>query len=128
MSLLNPEQPSAVSHDPSTLDLPSVPRQDIASSLPVQSLLVNQQHNTLLPSITCHNHLAPQHYKPHEPFKQPTPSGDVRTTVEAASASPTEAASVMSLDESVRSTSVSMDDPDVRIAAEALSGLGNSGQ
>lgn len=38
--------------------------------------------------------------------------------------------SVMSLDEvatSQRASSVSMDDPDVRIAAEALSGLGNPG-
>jgi transcriptional repressor OPI1 len=42
--------------------------------------------------------------------------------------SPSEAGSAMSLDEkSARPTSVSMDDPDVRIAAEALSGLGNPG-
>ena len=39
-----------------------------------------------------------------------------------------DAASVMSLDDaSQRAPSVSMDDPDVRIAAEALSGLGNPG-
>ena len=41
-----------------------------------------------------------------------------------------DADSVMSLDEiatSQRAPSVSMDDPDVRIAAEALSGLGNPG-
>jgi hypothetical protein len=43
--------------------------------------------------------------------------------------SPSDAGSAMSLDEksSARPTSVSMDDPDVRIAAEALSGLGNPG-
>jgi hypothetical protein len=42
--------------------------------------------------------------------------------------SPSETGSVMSLDEkSARPISVSMDDPDVRTAAEALSGLGNPG-
>ena len=41
-------------------------------------------------------------------------------------ASPSDAGSVMSIDDqAARPTSVSMDDPDVRIAAEALSGLGN---
>lgn len=45
-------------------------------------------------------------------------------------ASPLESGSVMSVDDQgLRSTSVvSMEDPDVRIAAEALSGLGNPGE
>jgi transcriptional repressor OPI1 len=48
--------------------------------------------------------------------------------LEAAVASPSEGGSAMSVDSaSVRSPSVSMDDPDVRAAAEALSGLGNPG-
>jgi hypothetical protein len=42
--------------------------------------------------------------------------------------SPMSMASVLSADEKTRrETSVSMDDPDVRLAAEALSGLGNPG-
>jgi hypothetical protein len=44
--------------------------------------------------------------------------------------SPMDTASVRSVQEdgvSRRETSVSMDDPDVRLAAEALSGLGNPG-
>jgi hypothetical protein len=45
-----------------------------------------------------------------------------RTSIES------DAASNMSIDDATqRSTSVSMDDPDVRLAAEALSGLGNPG-
>ena len=48
--------------------------------------------------------------------------GMPRTSIES------DAASNMSLDDGTqRSTSVSMDDPDVRLAAEALSGLGNPG-
>lgn len=49
--------------------------------------------------------------------------------MESAVISPTDTASVMSMDErGHRSTSVvSLEDPDVRLAAEALSGLGNSG-
>lgn len=39
--------------------------------------------------------------------------------------SPMDTASVRSMDTTLRETSVSMDDPDVRLAAEALSGLGN---
>ena len=52
-----------------------------------------------------------------------------RSSMEPAVASPSEVGSAMSVDEGGRrSTSVvSMDDPDVRIAAEALSGLGNPG-
>lgn len=45
-----------------------------------------------------------------------------RTSIES------DTASNMSIDDGTqRSTSVSMDDPDVRLAAEALSGLGNPG-
>jgi hypothetical protein len=41
--------------------------------------------------------------------------------------SPMDTASVRSENTNRRETSVSMDDPDVRLAAEALSGLGNPG-
>lgn len=48
--------------------------------------------------------------------------------IEPAIGSPSEVGSVTSMEERKgRATSVSMDDPDVRIAAEALSGLGNPG-
>ena len=54
---------------------------------------------------------------------------DVRRSIDSTVASPVETGSVMSFeDRARRSTSVvSMDDPDVRMAAEALSGLGNPG-
>lgn len=42
--------------------------------------------------------------------------------------SPMDTASVRSMDTTRREPSVSMDDPDVRLAAEALSGLGNPGK
>lgn len=50
--------------------------------------------------------------------------------VEPAMTSPSEVGSAMSMEErGMRSTSVvSIDDPDVRIAAEALSGLGKLGR
>lgn len=51
-----------------------------------------------------------------------------RRSTESVVMSPSESGSVMSLDEkSARPTSVSMDDPDERMAAEALFGLGNPG-
>ena len=64
------------------------------------------------------------------PAVPPTTRRVAAIIAEVDSSSVGDADSVMSLDEiatSQRAPSVSMDDPDVRIAAEALSGLGNPG-
>lgn len=128
MELQN-ERPPAYndSHRPEELRLPSVPQHDLQATRPT------------LPDLkTVLSGGYMDHVQPIRGMSGGLPrivpaSGDAdgtRTSAEYAVVSPSEAGSVMSLgqDRVGRGTSVvSMEDPDVRMAAEALSGLGNPG-
>lgn len=139
---LQPAPPPAYTqHEPESLHLPSVP-----THLPTH----NHHDNARLPGIkslhlpetkarhTPHNSIE---YSPRAHFEAPhwgvlpapnsatfpsVPEGFSREDM----GSPMDTASIRSVPDdttSRRETSVSMDDPDVRLAAEALSGLGNPG-
>ncbi|KAG9528765.1 transcription factor Opi1, partial [Aureobasidium melanogenum] len=109
----------AYEHHPDNLKLPSVPTQDLHSNhapaditLPdLKSVLADLPSKTVHPNVLL-NAAAARDMDPQ--MSMP------RTSIES------DAASNMSIEDGTqRSTSVSMDDPDVRLAAEALSGLGN---
>lgn len=132
---LQARPPAFVSHNPAELKLPSVPKTDINHahavaelSLPdLKTVLSPGFQATSLPSDSRSSTI--RHESPGSvrslPRMDPGPQFEYRGG-EAAVGSPSEIGSAMSVDESaVRSPSVSIDDPDVRIAAEALSGLGN---
>lgn len=133
--------PAYTQHEPESLHLPSVP-----THIPTH----HPQDNGRLPGIksldlpdtkprhTPHNSIE---YSPRSRFETSqwgmlpalnnatfprAPEGLPREDI----GSPMDTASVRSMQDdgaSRRETSVSMDDPDVRLAAEALSGLGNPG-
>lgn len=120
---------SAVARSPEDVEWPAVPRHEIRP----------HTHDFTLPDLKTV--LSPDFERLSTPRHPPSPQSarslpridlghslnergaDVRM------ASPLESASVISLEErNGRATSVvSMEDPDVRLAAEALSGLGNPG-
>ncbi|KAH0331673.1 transcription factor Opi1, partial [Aureobasidium melanogenum] len=109
----------AYEHHPDNLKLPSVPTQDLYSNhapaditLPdLKSVLADLPSKTVHPNVLL-NAAAARDMDPQVSIP--------RTSIES------DAASNMSIEDGTqRSTSVSMDDPDVRLAAEALSGLGN---
>jgi hypothetical protein len=111
----------AYDQDADNLKLPSVPTTDLHMNhapaditLPdLKSVLADLPSKTVHPNVLL-NAAAARDVDPQ--VNMP------RTSIES------DAASNMSIDDATqRSTSVSMDDPDVRLAAEALSGLGNPG-
>ena len=128
------------SHNPADLNLPPVSRTELNNTyasaditLPNLSSILAHDYSdaTLSPSSRT---MSGDH--PRSPSVRSLPpmdpglnyAGVGRRSTDSVVMSPSEAGSAMSLDEkSARPTSVSMDDPDVRIAAEALSGLGNPG-
>ena len=98
-----PRPPAYVQHEPASLQLPSVPTH-----------APHGQGSGRLPGIKALD----------------LPDGSARHSPPADTGSPMDTASVLSAQDDAaprRETSVSMDDPDVRLAAEALSGLGNPG-
>lgn len=121
------------SRSPETVEWPSVPKHDPIPSpneitLPdLKTVLSPEFQRISSPQIT--NHRASPNGVRSLPRIDPghnTANGTHRSTADVSMASPVETGSVMSTEDRVaRSTSVSMDDPDVRLAAEALSGLGN---
>lgn len=135
--------PAFISHNPADLNFPSVPCTDVTHAhanaeitLPdLRTVLSRDFEETSYNAFPDHrvSHLGPASPTSVRslPRIDPGPGyvNGVRKSMESAIASPSEGGSVMSVDEyCARSTSVSMDDPDVRIAAEALSGLGNPGR
>ncbi|KAF2841305.1 Opi1-domain-containing protein [Patellaria atrata CBS 101060] len=148
MSLQQELPPAYTSHDPASLDLPSVPRQEVPSAntsihlpdlrslgLPQstrprgQSSTSDQGHNgfSLQPRMDSQQ-WSPASSLHHNSFpKVPATALRHPSDAEVTSPSTIDAESVISNDEiNLRAASVvSMDDPDVRMAAEALSGLGN---
>jgi hypothetical protein len=122
------EKPPAYSHtDPDTIVLPSAPQHDPQApiQLPDIKSLNLPEANRFLANGAQHT---PQWQLPpaHSVFS-PSRSDFPRPSIEVAS--PIDTASVMSYDgNAVRAGSVmSIDDPETRMAAEALSALGNLG-
>ena len=110
----------AYSHHPDNLKLPSVPQQELHMNHAPADITLPDLKSVLadLPPKTGH----PNAFSNAVAAREMDQMGMPRTSIES------DAASNMSLDDGTqRSTSVSMDDPDVRLAAEALSGLGNPG-
>ncbi|THY20647.1 transcription factor Opi1 [Aureobasidium pullulans] len=108
----------AYSHHPDNLKLPSVPQQELHMNHAPADITLPDLKSVLadLPPKTGH----PNAFSNAVAARELDQMGMPRTSIES------DAASNMSLDDGTqRSTSVSMDDPDVRLAAEALSGLGN---
>jgi len=135
---LSCEQPPAyVSHDPDELKLPSVPRQNIRPApqksditLPnLQTVLAGLPQRPDVPPTTSSSQYGGTHTRQSDSGTSGV-QGTFRPSNGSVIISPSDTASVVSLDEpSQRSTSVvSLEDPDVRLAAEALSGLGNPGE
>ncbi|TKX18247.1 hypothetical protein C1H76_9721 [Elsinoe australis] len=149
MELQREQPPTYVSTNPDELRLPSVPQHEVGSSQPPSDLTLPGLQSVLasLPERSAiaydrNNHphalraekLAEMANQP--PYTRGLPgidssafAGQFRTSTESAVMSPTETGSVMSVDgaaqSSTRGGSLSLEDPDVRMAAEALSGLGN---
>lgn len=135
--------PAYVQHEPESLHLPSVPthaphRVDDNGRLPgIKSLDLpetNARHTPrtsveLSPRAQCDAAQWGMLPSMHSAAFPRVPDGMPRSGTEDIG-SPMDTASVRSTqdDASRRETSVSMDDPDVRLAAEALSGLGNPGK
>lgn len=135
---LQRERPPSYAHD-ETLNLPSVPTHELlppptsssALQLPaLQSLGLPESHSTLSHTqshFSTEDRGAKWHHGtlPVSAFPS-VPSGALRASVELPLASPT--TEVGSDEHGDRAQSVmSMDDPDTRAAAEALSGLRNPG-
>ncbi|KAL1302906.1 hypothetical protein AAFC00_003231 [Neodothiora populina] len=147
MELHRERPPSYQSHNPDDLVLPSVPRSDLSRATSASSDITLPDLRSVLgdlPAKTVHPNVlysaaaakkASGHYEtslnstPRHSTHQDvsSPSGLARSSIDSL-VSPSDTASIMSAEEhSQRSTSVSLEDPDVRLAAEALSGLGKSG-
>jgi hypothetical protein len=132
--------PAYVSHNPAELNLPSVPKTDVNRAHAIAEITLPDLKTVLSPGFqeaalpSDVRSLTNGHESPNSvrslPRIDPGPqyaNGDYRS-LDVAVASPSEVSSAMSVDEAgVRSPSINMDDPDVRMAAEALSGLGRSG-
>lgn len=132
--------PPYIAHNAADLNLPSVPQTEISHAYAQAEITLPDLRTVLSPAFhadSLPSHFRPPHIRPTSPTSirslpridpGPTYPNDTSRNSEAVMMSPSESGSVMSSDErSLRPTSVSMDDPDVRIAAEALSGLGNPG-
>jgi len=122
------ERPPAYSHtDPDTIVLPSAPQHDPQApiQLPdIKSLNLPEANRFLANGA---QHTSQWQLPPAHSVFSPSRSDFPRPSVEIAS--PMDTASVVSYDgNAVRAGSVmSMDDPETRMAAEALSALGNLG-
>ncbi|GAB7347069.1 hypothetical protein MBLNU459_g3203t2 [Dothideomycetes sp. NU459] len=149
MELQRERSPAYQSHNPEDLKLPAVPQYEIPSAQSPSELTLPDLRTVLgeLPTKTVHPNVLlnaaaqeERNRNAHMPIDMMTrtlpkldrsavANGGARSSMESVVVSPSDTASVMSVDErGHRSTSVvSLEDPDVRLAAEALSGLGNSG-
>ena len=133
MELERDKPPSYSSHDPNTLHLPSVP-QGLLTNPDVSAFDFSKAHpsvqeNAPIPILNASYH--PDAFKGQlqpEQHHSPTVSSRTPAMHQHLASEAMSPRSMTSLDEiPPRAPSVSMDDPDVRIAAEALSGLGNPG-
>ena len=140
------ERPTYVEHAPEDLKLPSVPREEIRTAgspnsitLPnLQSVLADlpprnddqQAHQSKFYGRNGHSVTSAHARTLPQLDPSPRTYGGFRPSVESAILSPSETGSAKGgIERGRRSTSIlSLEDPDVRLAAEALSGLGNAGK
>lgn len=131
------------SHDPAELAFPQVPRHELVNHRPSNDITLPDLRTVLSPEFEANaqastenafaSHASPSSTRSLPPIdvgqNAGYPKGSSRS-VDVAMASPSEAGSLRSDEERGRRTKsvVSMEDPDVRLAAEALSGLGNPGE
>jgi len=144
---LQQDRPPAYSHDPESLQFPKVPRQEVASNRQPSALNLPDLVSLGLPDSKIpqpngfashpgqYNHL-PKLQQEYQQWHAGAPlhANNFPNVPSTALKTPSDplsprAESVMSYEEHGKRTPsiVSMDDPDVRMAAEALSGLGNPG-
>ena len=134
MELERDKPPSYSSHNPNTLNLPSVPQGPVAhpdaSTLDFRTPRASYQESPNIPILSAAYHLDAFKRQPApEQHHSPTISSRTTNMHQRPASEAMSPRSIMSLDDvPARAPSVSMDDPDVRIAAEALSGLGNPGK
>lgn len=143
MELQREYPPAYHAHDPNDVKLPSVPQHEPLQTSPKPDVRLPDLRSVLAaefdqPAIYPNNAASSPFTRSGSSASRSLPRIDsshiptngYRTSMESAVFSPSEAGSVMSMEEhGQRSTSIaSLDDPDVRIAAEALSGLGNPGK
>lgn len=125
--LHRPPPPAYTQHEPESLHLPSVPTHAPSGNAHVQSL-PGIRSLDLTPRHTPRNsiELSPRSQYDGQWGQLPSLSRALR---DGDMGSPMDTASVLSAQDEGhrRETSVSIEDPDVRLAAEALSGLGNPG-
>lgn len=131
------------SHDPSEIAFPQVPRHELTGHKNPNDITLPDLRTVLSPQFESHaqasaeaafnSRCSPMSANSLPPIDIGNNAGytsGTRTSMDMAMASPSEAGSLRSDEERGRRAKsvVSMDDPDVRLAAEALSGLGNPGK
>lgn len=136
------EEPPAYTHNPKDVKLPSVPQHDPRQTSPRPEVRLPDLRSVLAGDLDQSSpYPANSTSATYARIKSPGPASlpridpsqayanGFRPSMESAIVSPSDAGSAISMEERTqRSTSIaSLDDPDVRIAAEALSGLGNPG-
>lgn len=130
MEALQDRPPSVLSRSPESVEWPTVPRHEIRSPSDVRlpdlkTVLSPEFEHMSAPRHSAHPQ-SPQSVR-SLPRIDPGRNSLGERGTDVSMASPVDTSSVMSMDDrNGRATSVvSMEDPDVRDAAEALSGLGN---
>jgi len=141
MELSREQPPAYVSHNPEELKLPSVPQQDLTPAHSKADLTLPNLQSVLANLPEQPPDLRQSHYGLHHASRSDITSqsrehahsrlyASFRPSNESTMISPSDTMSVASAD-GVNASSisvVSLEDPDVRLAAEALSGLGNPGR
>lgn len=142
MELQRSSPPAYLAHNPADLSLPAVPQTAISRPKVQAEITLPGLRTVLSPEFEDLSKLSRLHTAHNASVGSPVSSGTLpriepalsrghgtRSSMESAVFSPSDAGSAMSVDErGGRSiSSLSIEDPDVRIAAEALSGLGNPG-
>lgn len=117
------QPPAYTQHDPHSLNLPSVPTHTLPSlrSLDLPDAHRHHARGTSM-EVSPKSTTAQwgQIQSLHSAAFPRVPDGDIGSPMDTCSV-------VSATDDRLREMSVSVDDPDVRLAAEALSGLGNPG-
>lgn len=136
-------QQQHASHDPSELNFPQVPRHELGSHKHANDITLPDLRTVLSPQFEANAQAAAEaaYASRDSPLSaRSLPPIDIghnagytngpRRSLDVVMASPSETGSMRSDEERGRrkKSSISMEDPDVRLAAEALSGLGNPGK
>lgn len=131
------------SHDPSELEFPQVPKHELGGHKHANDITLPDLRTVLSPQFEANAQAAAEaaynlrgsplsagSLPPIDIGHNAGYSNGARRSMDLVMASPSEAGSMRSDEERGRRTKsvVSMEDPDVRLAAEALSGLGNPGE